>query len=351
MVLSAAQSAVAERGVFLLAIPGGSVLKMCAGLAGLPVPWDKTLLFYVNHKCVPAGDKSSTHQKALDYFLTRVGAPLANVAALTGSADAPAEAREYEARLRQLLYKLCAATLLGGADGGGGSRAERRALRNSAAAPLPELHTDASFDPEQIWLQLELATDAAVRRVRRLIRTAEPLSAGTAQLVTAEALAGVEALLRGGGSSGEEEDEEGGSSDEEEEGEDEEEDEEEEEEERKRRAKKARKDGGKKAAAAGGGGGGMDDRFFRLSDMENQAPRQVVSGKGVRVAEGAGSKRHGRTDVGSSSAVFAKLAAEQAAAAAGGGLKAPKVGRELQQSKGAAGGAEGPRKGAAALKL
>ncbi|KXZ52922.1 hypothetical protein GPECTOR_8g3 [Gonium pectorale] len=93
IVVQAAQAAVAERGYFFLAIPGGSVLKMCGGL---------TFLFYVNHKCVPLGDKASTHQKALDLFLTRVGAPLANVAALQGSADAAAEAREYESKLRQI---------------------------------------------------------------------------------------------------------------------------------------------------------------------------------------------------------------------------------------------------------
>ena len=54
----------------------------------------------------------------------------------------------------QLLYKQCALQLFEG--GGADSRAERRALRKSAAAPLPELHTDASFDPEQIWLQVRV---------------------------------------------------------------------------------------------------------------------------------------------------------------------------------------------------
>ncbi|GLC43113.1 hypothetical protein PLESTB_000861800 [Pleodorina starrii] len=102
LVVQSAQAAVAQRGFFFLAIPGGSVLKMCGGLVGQHMPWDRTFLFYVNHKCVPLGDKSSTHQKALDLFLTRLGVPLANVAALKGSSDAVAEAHEYESRLRQL---------------------------------------------------------------------------------------------------------------------------------------------------------------------------------------------------------------------------------------------------------
>ncbi len=49
----------------------------------------QTYLFYVNHKCVPLGDKSSTHQKALDLFLTRVGMPLSHVAALKVRGHAP----------------------------------------------------------------------------------------------------------------------------------------------------------------------------------------------------------------------------------------------------------------------
>ena len=38
---AAAAKAVAERGVFTLAIPGGSVLKALKGLAGRAMPWDK----------------------------------------------------------------------------------------------------------------------------------------------------------------------------------------------------------------------------------------------------------------------------------------------------------------------
>ncbi|KAG2498501.1 hypothetical protein HYH03_003752 [Edaphochlamys debaryana] len=192
----------------------------------------------------------------------------------------------------KLLYKMAANQLLQGGGAGAVGRAERRALRGGAGAPLPELHTDAAFDPEQIWLQMEPATEATVRRVRRLIRAAEPLAApsGGAQLVTPEALAGVDRLIREGeegpdGSSEEDEDEEGEegdeegpdgmsegeSEDEEDEGEDEDEDMEE------GGGKKARK-GAKAATKAkakakpprgpGGGSGGVDDRFFRLTDME-----------------------------------------------------------------------------------
>ncbi|KAG2445425.1 hypothetical protein HXX76_000046 [Chlamydomonas incerta] len=218
---------------------------------------------------------------------------------LRPSPEVAAAARE----VAKLLYKQCALQLFEG--GGADSRAERRALRRSAAAPLPELHTDASFDPEQIWLQMEMATEATVRRVRRLLRAAEPLAGGGGgALITAEAAAGVERLLAGGGDSEEEEDEddeddegledddedeeedeedgmgEGLSGDEEDEDDmmglgmddDEEEDEDEEEDGFGARGKKAKRKDAKAGAKAGkaqaGGGGLGEDRFFRLTDME-----------------------------------------------------------------------------------
>ena len=63
IVEEAASRAIAERGHFALAIPGGSVLKVLSSLeAG---DWvSKTTLAYVNHKCVPNDDlNSAIHAK------------------------------------------------------------------------------------------------------------------------------------------------------------------------------------------------------------------------------------------------------------------------------------------------
>ncbi|CAE7246162.1 unnamed protein product, partial [Symbiodinium microadriaticum] len=59
-VARAAKEAVAARGAFVLAIPGGSILKMLVtGSSQLEgVEWDKGVLAYVNHKCVPNDDAS-----------------------------------------------------------------------------------------------------------------------------------------------------------------------------------------------------------------------------------------------------------------------------------------------------
>lgn len=93
---SAAQAAIAERGHFALAIPGGSVMKMLAGTAP---PWaDKCTLAYVNHKAVPIEDAAlSTHEKATKLFLAE-GWSGANVLTLAGSADTAVEAERYAAQ-------------------------------------------------------------------------------------------------------------------------------------------------------------------------------------------------------------------------------------------------------------
>lgn len=99
-VAAAAKEAVAKRGGFSLAIPGGSILKMLvAGAAELEgVEWDKGVMAYVNHKCVANDDAAATHKKAADLFLS--GWKGLKVITMGGSADGEAEAQRYEAELR-----------------------------------------------------------------------------------------------------------------------------------------------------------------------------------------------------------------------------------------------------------
>ena len=60
-----------SKGNFYAAIPGGSVLKMLSGLKAYTnaIDWSKVHIFYVNHKCLPPDDISSTHVKAKSLFL------------------------------------------------------------------------------------------------------------------------------------------------------------------------------------------------------------------------------------------------------------------------------------------
>lgn len=51
LVEECAQDAIAERGEFTLAIPGGSVTKALAGLKDVDVDWSKVFVFFVNERC------------------------------------------------------------------------------------------------------------------------------------------------------------------------------------------------------------------------------------------------------------------------------------------------------------
>jgi 6-phosphogluconolactonase len=103
MVEAAAQKAIQERGHFTLAIPGGSILKMLAGLEGKStIDWSKVTLAYVNHRAVPNHDDTATHFKAQPLFLSSWQYQGLNVITLTGTTDAEHEAVAYTNALTSL---------------------------------------------------------------------------------------------------------------------------------------------------------------------------------------------------------------------------------------------------------
>jgi 6-phosphogluconolactonase len=93
---AAATSAIAKKGIFYLAIPGGSILKMLVGSGG---DWTRnTVLAYVNHKCVNMDDENlATHAKAMKLFLHQWDGCTTIV--LDGTANGVAEAQSYAAKL------------------------------------------------------------------------------------------------------------------------------------------------------------------------------------------------------------------------------------------------------------
>jgi 6-phosphogluconolactonase len=118
IVREAAQTSIAQRGHFALAIPGGSVLKILATMEvseteGWPT---QMTLAYVNHKCVPNDDRDrAIHAQARAMFLDRWGVPDSQVVMLDDSsssssgagddataADAVQIASDYQARLEAL---------------------------------------------------------------------------------------------------------------------------------------------------------------------------------------------------------------------------------------------------------
>jgi 6-phosphogluconolactonase len=104
-----AVAAIADHGYFALAIPGGSILKMLVGddiLSGGDLgDWtSKTVIAYVNHKCVPMEDGDlATHAKARKLFMDKWEG--VNVIVLDGTDDGEAEAASYEAKMKALSDK------------------------------------------------------------------------------------------------------------------------------------------------------------------------------------------------------------------------------------------------------
>lgn len=103
-VREAAAAAIAERGAFALAIPGGSILKMLVGTGGdEDASWTaKTTVAYVNHKCVAMDNAElATHAKACNLFFSEWSEDC-NIITMTGTDDGDKEAEAYELKLRTL---------------------------------------------------------------------------------------------------------------------------------------------------------------------------------------------------------------------------------------------------------
>ncbi len=102
IVSEAAHRAIQERGHFVIAIPGGSILMMLAGEIARKEEWtSKTTLVYVNHKCVSMDDeKLATHAKACKIFLNEWDG--VNAILLDGTADGEQEAKAYEQKIRSI---------------------------------------------------------------------------------------------------------------------------------------------------------------------------------------------------------------------------------------------------------
>jgi len=103
--LNAANRAVAERGYFALAIPGGSILKMLAGDDILGDWTSNTTICYVNHKCVDMDDaKLATHAKAMNIFLNKWKG--CNTIIMDGTDKGEEEAKSYEQKMKALDEKV-----------------------------------------------------------------------------------------------------------------------------------------------------------------------------------------------------------------------------------------------------
>mmetsp|Transcript_5710 Transcript_5710/g.17223 ORF Transcript_5710/g.17223 Transcript_5710/m.17223 type:complete len:291 (-) Transcript_5710:522-1394(-) len=88
-------AAIADKGSFSLAIPGGSVVKALGGLSETAMDFGKMHVFFCNERI----GENKCYKGALDSFATAKGVPAENVHGV-GSGDARSVAQEYESLLK-----------------------------------------------------------------------------------------------------------------------------------------------------------------------------------------------------------------------------------------------------------
>ena len=82
-VASQARAAVGERGVFTLAVSGGSTpWQMLRGLAAEDVPWDSVHVYQVDERVAPAGDPDRNLTHLRESLLARVPLPASQLHAM-----------------------------------------------------------------------------------------------------------------------------------------------------------------------------------------------------------------------------------------------------------------------------
>jgi 6-phosphogluconolactonase len=95
-----ALDAVRERGVFTLAIPGGSVARaFLPALDDAAFPWERTALFWVDERAVPIDDAESNVGMARTLLADSRAGALARWHPIDIGADVEASARAYSDRL------------------------------------------------------------------------------------------------------------------------------------------------------------------------------------------------------------------------------------------------------------
>jgi 6-phosphogluconolactonase len=100
-----APEAIARRGIFSLALPGGSVATSCfPALANLPLPWRDVHFFWADERAVPASDPESNAGLADRLWLTPARVPAASIHRMPADAtDLTAAADAYTSELTHVL--------------------------------------------------------------------------------------------------------------------------------------------------------------------------------------------------------------------------------------------------------
>ena len=100
--------AMADRGVFTVALSGGNTPRAAYELLGgdplrTELSWSDVFIYFGDERCVPPTDEQSNYRMASKAFLENVGIPPANVNRIRGEIDPAQAANEYASVLRAAL--------------------------------------------------------------------------------------------------------------------------------------------------------------------------------------------------------------------------------------------------------
>ena len=101
-ILVHARAAIAERGLFRLALSGGNTPRAVhAQLArlGADLPWNHVQITFGDERCVPPDHADSNFRMARESLLDAIAIPAGNVFRIRGEIDPAAAAQEYEQKL------------------------------------------------------------------------------------------------------------------------------------------------------------------------------------------------------------------------------------------------------------
>jgi 6-phosphogluconolactonase len=102
-----AQQAIGQRGIFSVALSGGSTPRSLYELLARPqfsrrIQWDKVHVFWGDERCVPPDDPVSNFRMTSESLLDHVAIPSDHVHRIRGELDPTLAAQEYELTLRSL---------------------------------------------------------------------------------------------------------------------------------------------------------------------------------------------------------------------------------------------------------
>jgi len=105
IILASARDAIAERGIFRIALSGGNtpapVYKQWAATAG-DLPWDRVQVTFGDERCVPPDHEQSNYLMARRTLLDSVPIPPGNIFRIKGELPPAHAAAECEAQLAQV---------------------------------------------------------------------------------------------------------------------------------------------------------------------------------------------------------------------------------------------------------